>query len=80
MFVYFSDKIVDIRGRGLMWGVEFADEFNSLHFVLSSVRNGVFCDYCGNHKATSKFLPPLVITEKEMTDLLSQISSALEGM
>ena len=75
-----SDNIVDIRGRGLMWGVEFADEFSSLYFVLSSVKNGVFCDYCGNHKATSKFLPPLVITETEMTDLLSRISNALDEM
>jgi acetylornithine/succinyldiaminopimelate/putrescine aminotransferase len=76
----FSEKIVDVRGRGLMWGVEFTDEFSSLYFVLSSVKHGVFCDYCGNYKATSKFLPPLVITDSEMDDLLSRVRNALEDI
>ncbi len=76
----FSDKIVDVRGRGLMWGVEFIDDFTSLYFVLSSVRNGVFCDYCGNHKATSKFLPPLIISENQITEILERITTALMNL
>ncbi|MHA2389124.1 MAG: class-III pyridoxal-phosphate-dependent aminotransferase [Candidatus Hodarchaeales archaeon] len=76
----FSDKIIDVRGRGLMWGVEFIDEFTSLHFVLSSVRNGVFCDYCGNNKATSKFLPPLIISENEIEELLERLTAALMNL
>ena len=76
----FSDKIIDVRGRGLMWGIEFIDEFTSLYFVLSSVKNGVFCDYCGNNKATSKFLPPLIVSENQIDEILERITTALKNL
>ncbi len=76
----FSVQIKEVRGRGLMWGIEFIDEFTSLYFVLSSVRNGVFCDYCGNHKATSKFLPPLIISESQIHEILTRITTALKNL
>lgn len=75
-----SNKIVDVRGRGLMWGIEFEDEFTSLYFVLNSIRNGVFCDYCGNYKKTSKFLPPLIVTMEDIEEILERIYTTLKAL
>ncbi len=73
-------KIKEVRGRGLCWGIEFEDEFTSLYFILALVKAGVFADYCGNHKATSKFLPPLIIAEEEIQEVLNSIEQALKAI
>ncbi len=72
------DKIVDIRGRGLMWGIEFVDEMTSLYFTLSMIKNGVFCDYCENYKTTNKFLPPLIIQPEEVDEILHRMTYAMK--
>ncbi len=74
----YSEKVVDVRGRGLMWGIEFVDEFTSLFFMLSMIKNGVWCDYCGNHKITNKFLPPLIIEAKDLDKVLEKIGVSLK--
>ncbi len=74
----FSEKIVDVRGRGLMWGIEFKDEFTSLLFTLTMIKNGVWCDYCGNHKVTNKFLPPLIIETMDVDEVLKRIGVTLK--
>jgi len=74
----YSKKIVDVRGRGLMWGIEFVDEFTSLHFTLTMIKNGVWCDYCGNYKVTNKFLPPLIIDTKSVDEVLKRIGVSLK--
>ena len=73
-------KIVDVRGRGLMWGIEFEDEFTSLFFVLNSIKKGVFCDYCGNFKQVSKFLPPLIVTKEDINEIGTRIESTLKEL
>jgi 4-aminobutyrate aminotransferase-like enzyme len=73
----YSEKIVDIKGRGLMWGIEFVDEFTSLFFTLSMINYGVWCDYCGNYKVTNKFLPPLIIEAKGIDVILKKIEISL---
>ncbi|MFX1284237.1 MAG: aspartate aminotransferase family protein [Promethearchaeota archaeon] len=72
-----SEKVVDIRGRGLMWGIEFQDEFTSLYFTLKMIKNGVWCDYCGNYKVTNKFLPPLIIQPNDIDEILHQVEKTL---
>jgi len=75
-----SEKITDIRGRGLMWGIEFENELTSLFFTLRMIKNGVFCDYCGNFKQVNKFLPPLIIQPDEIQIILSKIEEVLSNL
>jgi putrescine aminotransferase len=72
------NKIREVRGRGLMWGIEFNDEITSLSFTLNMIKNGVWCDYCGNHKVTNKFLPPLIINSDEIDKVLTRIRKTLK--
>ena len=73
----YSEKVVDVRGRGLMWGVELVDEFTSLYFTLTMIKNGVFCDYCGNYKVTNKFLPPLIAQSEDIDEILHRVEKTL---
>ncbi|MFW9992130.1 MAG: aspartate aminotransferase family protein [Candidatus Odinarchaeota archaeon] len=76
----FPDQIVETRGRGLMWGIELADEFTSLAFTLSMIRNGILADYCDNYKVTNKLLPPLIVQPEDVDEILRRLTKALEGI
>ncbi len=69
----FPDLIKDVRGRGLMWGVEFYKEDDSQLGMLSIIKEGVLLDYCHNKKDTLKILPPLVVQKRELDEILSRI-------
>ncbi|MBY8991688.1 MAG: aspartate aminotransferase family protein [Candidatus Lokiarchaeota archaeon] len=76
----FPDFIKEIRGRGLMWGVEFHNETNSQLAMLSIIKEGVLLDYCDNKKDTLKLLPPLVVQKHELDVILSKIRTALDKL
>ncbi len=72
------DIITKIRGRGLMWAIEFiADKFG-LGYTLYMIQNGVFADNCGNNEKTVKLMPPLNVTEADITEILRRLTIALE--
>ncbi|MFX1409172.1 MAG: aspartate aminotransferase family protein [Promethearchaeota archaeon] len=73
----FSDLVKDVRGRGLMWGVEFNDEMNCQLAVFSIINEGVLLDYCDNKKDTIKILPPLIVKKHELDIILSKIRSGI---
>jgi len=78
-------EIGDVRGRGLMIGVEVVNPQGGKdrlghylqHGELASViqqqcfRNGLIVEVGGRHSAVVRFLPPLNITEKEAGEVLS---------
>jgi acetylornithine/succinyldiaminopimelate/putrescine aminotransferase len=74
----FPDLLKEIRGRGLMWGVEFHNESDSQIAMLSIIKEGVLLDYCNNKKDTLKILPPLVVQKHELEVILSKIRVALK--
>ena len=77
-------EIGDVRGRGLMIGVEVVNPQGSKdrlghylqHGELASViqqqcfRNGLIVELGGRHSAVVRFLPPLNITEEEAGEVL----------
>jgi putrescine aminotransferase len=76
----YPDLIKEVRGRGLMWGVEFHNETNSQLAMLSIIKEGVLLDYCDNKKDTLKLLPPLVVQKHELDVILSKIRTALDKL
>lgn len=73
----YTSIITDVRGRGLMWGVEFISDRYGIGFTLRMIQNGIFADYCGNDEKTIKIMPPLVITEAEIDLILRKLDEAL---
>ncbi|HME52221.1 MAG TPA: aminotransferase class III-fold pyridoxal phosphate-dependent enzyme [Candidatus Lokiarchaeia archaeon] len=76
----YSSIVTDVRGRGLMWGVEFINEKYGAGYTLKMIENGVFADYCGNRENTIKLMPPLIITAEEIEFLLSRLEKAMAAL
>jgi acetylornithine/succinyldiaminopimelate/putrescine aminotransferase len=76
----FSALIKEIRGRGLMCGVEFYNETDSQLAMLSIIKEGVLLDYCNNKKDTLKILPPLIVKKHELDEILDRINRGISKL
>ncbi|MCB1720253.1 MAG: acetylornithine/succinylornithine family transaminase [Alphaproteobacteria bacterium] len=71
-----SNKITDIRGKGLMIGVDTVFDIKILMSALQS--NGLMTTQAG--KETLRLTPPLIISEEEAQEVLDIISKTLSEM
>jgi len=69
-----NHKIIrEIRGKGLMIGVELKFEVKDI--LMDGIKNGVLILYSGRN--ILRFLPPLVITEEDITKVLEILDGLL---
>ena len=61
----FPHQIVDVRGRGLMLGIEMASPALALSLVPAALRQGLILLPAGDGRVL-EFVPPLVITEQQI--------------
>lgn len=72
-----NSKIKDIRGKGLMIGVEFYEEAGGArHYCEKLQEKGILCKETHDH--IIRFAPPLVITKSEVDWALERIQVVLE--
>jgi diaminobutyrate-2-oxoglutarate transaminase len=79
--------IGDVRGRGLMWGIEIvnphkvADKLGSFpadgdmarEIKRRCLSNGLLVETGGRHGAVLRLLPPLIISEQEIDELVEKL-------
>ncbi|MCG8614439.1 MAG: aminotransferase class III-fold pyridoxal phosphate-dependent enzyme, partial [Pseudomonadales bacterium] len=76
--------VADIRGLGLMRGMEINDDLGKPSgaradlLVKASEKRGLLLLRCGSHGQVVRWLPPLVVTEKEIDEAIALFSDALE--
>ena len=78
---YFTDglrridnpEIKEIRGRGLLIGVEFIG--SAYEYVKACIHEGVLCKETHDH--TIRFAPPITVSYGELDDALARIKKAL---
>lgn len=76
-----NPKIIrEVRGRGLMIGIEYLHEFMGPMMSDALAQSGVFAAYSGNAPQVMRFMVPIVITEAEMTDVVQRIRAAVSTM
>ncbi len=76
-----NPKIIkEVRGQGLMIGIEYIHEFLGPMMSEALGKNGVFAAYSGNAPQVMRFMPPLVLTESELEDLIEAIRKAVRAM
>jgi len=75
----FPDFIVDVRGRGLMLGVEMASPGLALPLVPAALRQGLILLPAGDGRVI-EFVPPLVIAETQIAWCLGVMFTLLEGL
>lgn len=72
-----SPHIKEIRGRGLMIGIELADSLSAEEVAKKRLlKNGILCGYSQN---VLRLSPPLNITRKEIDWALPKIEKVLRG-
>jgi predicted acetylornithine/succinylornithine family transaminase len=64
--------IVDVRGAGLMWGLELSTDAAAVH--EAAIRHGVLVNRTAGN--VIRLLPPLVITEAELDRALGMLDAA----
>jgi putrescine aminotransferase len=74
----FPELISDVRGEGLMLGVEFTmDDVGEL-CIAQMVKRGVVAAYTLNNRRVIRFEPPLIITESEVDTAISVFGESVE--
>ncbi len=79
------DVIGDVRGLGLMVGIEFVDEENNpdgdiVKKVLEFCRNnGVILLPCGSYKQVIRFIPPTTVTRDELDKALEVLEEGIKA-
>jgi len=73
----YPEIVAEVRGRGLMIGLEFAmDEVGEL-VVAQLLKRGVCVAYALNNPRVLRFEPPLVITEEQVERVIIAVDESL---
>jgi acetylornithine/N-succinyldiaminopimelate aminotransferase len=70
-------EVVDIRGAGLLIGIEFADAQTTRQFVAECLSRGVIVNWTLNADRVVRLAPPLTINEDEIDFAISAMKEAL---
>lgn len=71
------DVIADIRGKGLLIGLEFDDEGAAAHIIYELAKNKILVLHMLNNPKVIRIEPPLIIEEEHIDRLVKTIDNAL---
>ncbi|HID39907.1 MAG TPA: acetylornithine/succinylornithine family transaminase [Calditrichaeota bacterium] len=69
--VEFDDVITDVRGEGLMLGVEVIDDKHAREILQLAIENGLIFNIAGGK--TLRFIPPLIVEEAHIDEALEKL-------
>lgn len=72
--------IRDVRGIGLMVGIEYVHEFMGPMMSDALARHGVFAAYSGNAPQVMRFMAPITVNESELEHIIAAIRAAVRDM
>jgi acetylornithine/succinyldiaminopimelate/putrescine aminotransferase len=70
----------DIRGEGLMIGIECASPAVSAHILTESVRRRLLLSFCLHRPEVLRFYPPVVISHEDLGWALDVVVESFEGI
>ncbi|GAA0411671.1 aminotransferase class III-fold pyridoxal phosphate-dependent enzyme [Streptomyces luteireticuli] len=71
------EGVRDVRGLGLLLGVEFADAATAAAVRHACLRRGLLVGPCDARPAVLRLLPPLTITDEQAEAVLDRLSDAI---
>jgi len=74
------EVITEVRGRGLMAGIQYAEDSLGPRMSYHLARHGVLAIYSGNLPSVMRLMPTLVIEEEEVDFLLAALEEAIEDL
>ena len=72
--------IVAVRGRGMLWGIEFRDGATANACVLRALQTGVIVLQSGPGGETLSLSPPLVIEDAQLERALDILEAAIRAV
>jgi len=73
-----ADLPFEVRGRGMFLGLVFPGEGEGITAAGKLIANGVFAVFANHDTSVLQFLPPLTITDDEITELVTIIRYTFE--
>jgi acetylornithine/succinyldiaminopimelate/putrescine aminotransferase len=74
------DVVKEVRGLGLMAGVEYGEDSMGPRMSFHLARHGVLAIYSGNQPAVMRLMPSLVVGEQEIDFLLEALEAAASDL
>ncbi|KAB8151608.1 diaminobutyrate--2-oxoglutarate transaminase [Kordia sp. TARA_039_SRF] len=72
-----SENVLDVRGLGMIWGIEFVSGEMAKKVSKTLFEQGMIIETCGNMGQVIKLLPPLTITKSNLTKGLEKLQSVI---
>jgi len=72
--------IKEVRGIGLMVGIEYIHEFMGPMMADALAKHGIFAAYSGNAPQVMRFMIPITVNEEELKDIIGRIEAAVQDM
>jgi putrescine aminotransferase len=76
----YDGVVASVRGKGLMIGVEMADEGYGIPMMSFLMEEGVIVAYALNNPKVIRLEPPLIISYEEIDKVLDAWNNALKKM
>lgn len=76
----YPKTLINLRQIGLMMGLEFDSDIGGPLFSKTAYDNGMFSVFSYNKPSVSQFLPPLIINEEQVHEVIERLDKALEDM
>ena len=74
----YADKIIEVRGLGLLMGIEISEDIVNGSVVKELEAQGLLTVGAGNN--VIRFIPPLIVEESHITDALATLDNVLTGI
>ena len=75
-----GESVVEVRGRGLMVGIEFNASDTAAAMYRALLARRVICGFCGPSYEVIRLSPPLIISRAAVAHVLEAFGSALEEL
>jgi putrescine aminotransferase len=72
----FAGLPFELRQRGLMMGFRFERAGGGMAAAQAAYAQGVLCAYANNDPSVLQFLPPLILTDAQVEDLIGRVRRA----
>ncbi|RFU38855.1 diaminobutyrate--2-oxoglutarate transaminase [Actinomadura logoneensis] len=75
-----AGAVADVRGRGLVWGMETRDPETAARICAEAFRRGLLMETSGPNDEVVKMLPPLTTTSEELTEGLELLGESVAAV
>jgi 4-aminobutyrate aminotransferase-like enzyme len=72
--------IREVRGIGMMLGIEYIHEFLGPMMSDALAKNGVFAAYSGNAPQVMRFMLPIAASDEDVDDVINAIIKSVDSM